>query len=103
MASITISNLTWSATPGVNQIVDVRYRLTSDPDVIGSYITVATNLSVPASGTLTSPLVIGSLLNNTSYTVWVQNTCAGAGYKKAFITPLPTCVEITDITGTVAP
>jgi hypothetical protein len=103
MASITLNSVGLSTTPGVNQTVTVRYRLTSDPDVIGSYTLVTATAVVLPNGNFSSPVVISSLLNDTSYTVWVQNNCAGTGFKKSFTTPLPICVDITDITGTTAP
>lgn len=102
MATITLTNAAFAATPGANQTVTVRYRLTSDPDVPGSYITVTTTAVVQPNGAFVTPVIISGLLSNTSYTVWVSNNCGGNGVKKAFVTPLPGCVDITDITGTVA-
>jgi hypothetical protein len=102
MATITLTNASFIATPGANQTVTVKHRLTSDPDVAGSYTTDTTNAVVLPNGNFVTPVVISGLSNNTSYTVWVSNNCGGNGVKKSFTTPLPGCVDITDITGTVS-
>lgn len=82
--------------------VIIRHRLTSDPDVIGSYITDRTDAVINTDGTFAgAPIVIGGLLYGVSYTVWIIPPCA-PGTKAVFVTPAPGCVDVTAITGTVS-
>lgn len=99
-AKITLLTATLAAVPGVNQTATVMYRLTSAPDVPGSYTTVTTSAPILPNGTFSPSVVIGSLLYNTSYTVRTINNCDESTVDKVFVTPLPSCVQITDIIGT---
>lgn len=101
-AQITLTNATFNTTPAINQIVTVKYRLGSDPDVDGSYTTVTTTAPITPAGVFSPPVVISGLLNNTSYVVKVINNCNGSFVNVPFTTPLPTCVNLTGITGSTA-
>lgn len=80
--------------------VIIRYRLTADPDVIGSYTLVTSTAVILTNGNFQdAPIQITGLDPDTSYTVWVKPEC-GNGFKKAYVTPAASCVDITDITGT---
>lgn len=96
MANITISSITFASTPSVNQNVKIRYRLTSDPDVVGSYTLVTASLSVPPSGVLTTPVVISGLAEGTSYTIWITNNCGGDGNKQAVMTNTTATIWVED-------
>lgn len=100
MASITLSSVTFTQTPGGNQTATIRHRLTSDADVSGNYTTDTTTQTILTDGTLSPAYTISGLANSTSYTVWITSSCAS--YKEAFTTPAPLCSNITDINATVA-
>jgi hypothetical protein len=101
-AQITLTNATFNTTPATNQIVTVKYRLGSDPDVDASYTTVTTTAPITPAGVFSPPVVISGLLNGTAYVVKVINNCNGSFVNKPFTTPLPTCVNLTDIVGSTA-
>jgi len=69
------------------KVVTIRHRLTSDPDVTGSYVVDTTTLEVPVSGVFTQPFFITGLLNGTSYTVAIKSACGTVDFKQAFTTP----------------
>lgn len=100
MASITLTSVTFDSTPASAQTATVKHRLTSDADISGSYTTDSTSVSIGTNGTLSTPLVISGLANNTSYTLWITTSCAS--FKKAFTTPLVECATINNMTATVA-
>lgn len=108
-ATIKVQGATFDRTPGENQTATVMYRLASDPDVPGSYITVTTNApivpSAPPStvGTFTPEVDIPDLLNGTAYVVKAVNNCNGSSAEFPITTPLSLCVAITGITGTSTP
>ena len=77
MAKIIIQSIGFSNTPSGPQTVDVKYRLTSDPDVPASYTDVAINLVVPVTGYIDPDLEIDGLLTSTTYTIAVTNKCSG--------------------------
>lgn len=100
LTAITFAGNVIPAAP-ITDVV-IKYRLTSDPDVSGSYTTFTTTAVINTDGTLQgAPVIISGLLFNTSYTVWIKPPC-GNGFKKAFVTAAPGCVDVTEITGTVS-
>lgn len=105
MASISIASVSFpGAIPPTVPItgVIIRHRVTADPDILGSYTTDTSVAVILTNGNIQAgPFVIGGLDNNVQYTVWVKPPC-GNGFKKNFTTPGKTCVDCTDITGTVA-
>lgn len=84
MGYINLDSLNFSPTPAGNTLVDVYYKLASDPDVIGSYTLFLDNWSVPPNGDLNFDIT--GLLDNTAYTIWIVPVCGGPGYKEDFIT-----------------
>ena len=101
-AQITLTTATFNTPTGANQIVTVKYRLGSDPDVDGSYTTVTTTAPITPDGNFTPPVVITGLLTGTAYVVKVINNCNGSFVNKPFLTPLPNCVDLTTIEGTTS-
>ncbi len=104
MPNINLNNVSFPGDPpGANMTgVTIRWRLTSDPDVIGSYTTHTNAAVILTNGNFQgAPIVIPVPDYNTSYTVWVFTTC-GNGAKKAFVTPAASCVDVTDMDGTVS-
>ena len=79
MGYIRLTNVTFSPAPSGDVTVTVKYRLTSDPDVPGSYTTVTTTATVNSSGVFTPTVSIGGLTDGVSYTVVVTPNCGGAG------------------------
>lgn len=100
-AKITVSNFTLLTAPGINQICTIQHKLSSAPDVPGSWTTDTTTQVVLPTGVLSPAFVIHGLLNNTSYTVRGINNCNPL-FKEdiTVLTPLPNCVDITGITAT---
>lgn len=102
-AKITLTSIPLQLVPGVNQVFTIKYRLTTAPDVPGSYTIVSTTQVVNTSGVLVPQLVIPGLLNGTGYTVRADNNCNAAyTVQQPYITPLPSCVAPTSIVGTTA-
>jgi hypothetical protein len=86
MSTITITAIQLGNIPLNDQVVEVRHRLTSDPDIASSYVLDTLNLSVNPDGSLDSPFVIDGLEPDTSYTVWVIHRCSGSSITKVFET-----------------
>lgn len=86
MGFIQLTSVTFSPTPTTNQIVTVKYKLASDPDVPASYTTVTTTALVLTNGDFSPPVNIPSLLDDTEYTVFVTPNCGGGGAMKNFVT-----------------
>lgn len=85
MATITLTSVTLAATPVMNQVVNIKIRATSDPDVAASY-TDKGNFTVLPNGNFSTPVVISGLADSTSYTVWVTSACSDSSFTSAFIT-----------------
>lgn len=99
----TITNIPLVTTPGVNQVFTIIYRLTSDPDVPGSYTTATTSQTVTPAGVCSPPLVVGGLLYGTSYTFRAINNCnTSYTVDQVVVTPLPICVAPQSMTITTA-
>lgn len=101
-AKITLTNAIFDRVPGINQVVTVRYRKTSDPDIPGSYTTVTLAAPITPAGVFSPPVEILGLDNDTSYTVRVTNNCNGQFVDTIYITPKPSCVNLLGIIGTTA-
>lgn len=101
-AQITLTSATFNTLPAINQIVTVKYRLGSAPDIDASYTTVTTTAPITPAGDFTPPVVISGLLNGTAYVVKVINNCNNSFVNKPFLTPLPACVNLTSIEGSTA-
>lgn len=86
MASITITSLTFSILPVVPQNVNIKYRLTSDPDVAASYTDLG-NFVVKMNGDFVSPAVISGLIPSTGYTIWGSIECSNSQYLLNLTTP----------------
>lgn len=85
MGTITLTSVTLSGTPIFNQVVNIKIRVTSDPDVAASY-TDKGNFTVLPNGNFSSPVVISGLADSTSYTVWVTSACSDSSFTHNFIT-----------------
>lgn len=85
MGTITITALTLGNVPISNQLVNIKTRLTADPDILASY-TDRGFFSVLPNGNLVTPLVISGLPDSTSYTVWVTSACSNSSITHAFFT-----------------
>jgi hypothetical protein len=93
MASITITNITFSSIPAGNQTVAIYYRLATSADVSGSYTLVTSSQLVRPDGVLIdgsdtpTPLIIPSLSDGTDYIVKVVPACGGDTFYVNFRTP----------------
>lgn len=98
MGHIRIDSIPLSPVPAASKQVTVKYRLTSAPDVDGSY-TLATTLTIQPDGSfIGSPYYIEGLLDETSYTVRAKTTCGGGQFDRIFVTGI-LCPDITAING----
>lgn len=86
MGAIKITSVGFDPTPLSPKTLVIKHRLTSDPDVDGSYITDGTDVPVGIDGILSPEFVISGLLNGTSYTVSVVSSCGGVNAKQEFVT-----------------
>src|ERR1700740_3044267 len=86
MGTITLTSVTQSGSPVLNQVVNIKIRLTSDPDVAASY-TDKGNFTVLPNGNFSSPAVISGLADATSYTLWLTAVCSDSSFTQVFITP----------------
>jgi hypothetical protein len=94
-ATIVITTISFGSRPAHDQTVTIKYRKTSDPDVSGSYTTVATGLvlPVPPTGnavTLSPEIDITGLDEGTAYTIIVINECSDRGVSKTITTAITT-------------
>lgn len=85
MRTITLTSVTLSGTPVFNQVVNIKIRLTSDPNIAGSY-TDEGNFTVFPNGNFTFPVIISGLADATSYTLWVTSACSDSSFTSVFIT-----------------
>src|SRR6185312_7495166 len=94
--------VTLSGTPVYNQLVNIKIRLTSDPDVAASY-TDKGNFTVLPNGNFSTPVVISGLADSTSYTVWVTDTCSNSSFTHSFTTPVPPATVFWDVREQASP
>ena len=95
---IRIARVSFDNVPSANQIVTIEHRLTSDPDIIGSYTVDTTTQVVDVYGYLVPPFVITGLSSSTSYTVKIINNCDGSFIEREYNTA--DCPDGNTITGT---
>lgn len=95
---IRIAHIVFDNTPSENQQITIKHRLTSDPDVDGSYTTDTTTQVVGVDGYLLPPYVITGLLSGTGYTVKIINNCDNSEFTMDYETN--DCPEINTIAGT---
>lgn len=97
-ARIILTSVDFNLVPGVNQVVTVKYKKQSEPDV--DFVTVTSSAVVEEDGTFTPSVVITGLLNGIDYVVRVSDNCNNIPFDKIFHTPLAVCVAIQDVVGT---
>lgn len=85
MGSITLTAVTLTGTPVVNQLVNIKIRLTADPDVPGSY-TDKGFFSVLPNGNFVAPVVITGLTDATPYTLWITSQCSNSSFTHNYTT-----------------
>jgi hypothetical protein len=84
MGVIHLTGVTFNLMPLRNQLVWIRYRKKSDPDIPASYTQVAANAAVDRNGNLVPPLDILNILPDTYYTVWAVHKASGSQVLKDF-------------------
>lgn len=84
-SSIGVYGVTWAISQSASQTVTVKYRVTGTL----TYYVATSNLLVLPNGNLsgTSPFLIGGLTVGTTYDIYIQNNCGGAGFTKQVTTP----------------
>ena len=80
MGYITLQSVTFSGTPAGTQLVEIMYRLTSDPDVIGSYTVLPGLYTIQTNGDISPDVNITGLLDRESYTVRIIPECGGGSH-----------------------
>lgn len=85
---IGIYGLTWGFAPVANQLVTVRYKLSSS----SVWITATNALNILPNGNIsgTTPYVITGVTSGQTYDVQIVNNCGGAGFIKQITTPTGT-------------
>lgn len=83
MATITLTSLTFNAVPSGNQLVHLKWRLTSDPDIPGSYTDIP-DATVNTSGTIISPSPYTFTVPDDSITLVATNDCSTNEFSKDF-------------------
>lgn len=86
MGFIQLTSVTFSPTPTTNQVVTVKIKLATDPDVPASYTTLTTTALVLTNGDFSPPITISGLMDDTEYTILVTPNCGGGGAMKNFVT-----------------
>lgn len=100
MSVIKLSTVEFENLPAAPVQVTVKHRLTSAPDVDGSYTTDSTTAIVNEDGEFDPEFFIEGLLFGTSYTVKIISNCDVANFiTEEFITPAM-CPDVEGITGT---
>jgi hypothetical protein len=89
MAAITLTSVTLGNPVVQNIFVNVKYRVTSDSDIAGSYTNVG-DFQVSPSGNFVPAVVISGLAIGTQYTVWVSAACSNTSITHDYTTPSPT-------------
>lgn len=95
MGQITISSVGFGFTPALNQSVTISYRLSTAPDVPGSYTIVTTNATVLPNGNLSPEITIFNLTEGLSYYVKIVNNCGGTGVQTMYTIPQTTLAPTT--------
>lgn len=85
MGLITITSVTFSPPAVGPQTITIRHRLTSDPDIAGSYTLDSSNVPVNQDGTLVSPFVIPGLADNISYTIKCNDNCSVSSFQQIVV------------------
>ena len=87
--NIALYGVSWGVTPTASQTATVRYRLNGS-----SIWTISTNaLQLFPNGNIngTSPYIIsGASTPGSTYQIWVQNNCGGAGFIQTITVPTST-------------
>ena len=86
MGFIKLTGVNFSPVPLSSKIMTIKHRLTSDPDISGSYTIDSTTVESGIDGTFTAPFYILGLLNGTSYTVEINSNCGGLAFEHVFTT-----------------
>lgn len=86
MSKISLTSITLGVPVVLPVFVDIKYRLTSDPDVLSSYTDVGT-FQVNPDGTFSAAVIINGLLGSTEYTVWASIECSNTSILHNFTTP----------------
>lgn len=95
---IQINRIEYATPPSVNQIVIIKHRLTSAPDVPSSYSIDSSNVEVDVFGYLIPPFMITGLILGQSYTVVITNYCNGSSVSQEYV--VSDCPDANVITGT---
>ncbi len=98
MGYIRLASITWITPPSSAKVCTISHRLTSDPDIAGSYTTDSVATTVQVNGDIIPDFDILGLLDETNYTVKVSSNCGGASAQQAFTTGI-VCPDISVITG----
>jgi hypothetical protein len=96
MATIKITAIVFSSPPTASLPVDFRYRETVGP---GAWIQLngGIAITVPISGTLTTPLLITGLAADTSYDIGAQSKCGTVEFVATVVSASEFCPNITNI------
>lgn len=86
MGFIKITKVNFNPDPISPKTVTIRHRLTSAPDVSGSYTTDSIDVAVNIDGTFVETFWILNLLNETSYTVKIDTNCGEFSFQEEFVT-----------------
>lgn len=103
MGYITITSVTFSPPATGPQTITIRHRLTSDPDIPGSYTLDSSSVAVNQDGTLVAPFVIPGLLDNTSYTVKCNDNCSSSSFQQVIVIGTTTTSTSSTTTTTATP
>lgn len=84
-ANIGVYGLTWATSTLATQTVTVKYKLASS----STWLTATSSLLILPNGSIsgTTPYLITGVTAGTTYDVWIQNNCGGAGFVKQITTP----------------
>jgi len=84
MATITLTHITFSTTPGVNQVVNISWRKLADADIPANY-TAGPDATINPSGNIISPTPYTLTVPETSIVIKVVSNCDITGHQKTFI------------------
>lgn len=96
MSYIRIARVVFDNPPSENQLVTIKHRLSSDPDVDGSYTTDIVGQEINVYGYLLPPLVIDGLLSGELYTVKIINPCDDSEIEQEYL--MGDCPDVDTIT-----
>lgn len=103
MGYITITSVSFSPPATGPQTITIRHRLTSDPDIPGSYTLDSTTVAVQQSGTLVTPFSIFGLSDNTSYTIKCNDNCSSSSFQQIIVIGTTTTSTSSTSTTTAPP